>query len=90
MADVKDGGPAFSYTLPPGAVPVLVNGRFNNAGMSKRFYAACAAMQAGLANPSAWYAPTSEEKASGITWAHKLAKEAFEVADALIEEEGKS
>lgn len=83
MADVKNGGPAFSYTLPPGSVPVLINGMFNNAGMSKRFYAACAAMRGDWAGPD----PFPNDAGSEVL--RNRAQLYLRMADALIEEEGK-
>lgn len=55
------------------------NAEAHYSGMSKRFYAACAAMQGILSNPAA--CPTTEEHFKNI------AEDAYKVADYLLKQE---
>lgn len=75
----KDGAPAFplnqTVTVSPDAAEL--DFQVSHPGMSKRFYAAVHAMQGIMANTGKYHEPSS------------IATEAFEIADALIEQEGK-
>ena len=55
-------------------------------GMSKRFYAACAAMQGMLAHSTRYHCRPED---SHLTWKQGLIKEAYELADELLRQEEK-
>lgn len=75
----KDGGPAFPVLVP-------VDYQFAEVGMSLRDYAAIKAMQGMLAH-STRYRPREQDK--HLHWHEALAKEAHEIADAMLAERGK-
>ena len=53
-------------------------------GMSKRFYAACAAMQGMLAHSTRYHCRKEDES---LTWKQGMIKEAYELADELLKQE---
>ena len=53
-------------------------------GMSKRFYAACAAMQGMLAHSTRYHCRKEDE---ALTWKQGIIKEAYELADELLKQE---
>lgn len=53
-------------------------------GMSKRFYAACAAMQGMLAHSTRYHCRPED---SHLTWKQGMIKEAYELADELLRQE---
>ena len=53
-------------------------------GMSKRFYAACAAMQGMLAHSTRYHCRKEDE---ALTWKQGMIKEAYELADELLKQE---
>ena len=66
-------------------------GHYNNyadisyQGVSKRFYAACAAMQGMLAHSTRYHCRPED---SHLTWKQGMIKEAYELADELLIQEG--
>lgn len=74
----NDGGPAYPTAKmipsPHGNYEVSAT----NPGMSKRFYAACAALQGFLARNNEWKGDASE-----------MAHAAFQMADVMLAEEGR-
>lgn len=59
-------------------------GEVQNNGMSKRFYAACVAMQGMLAHPTIYPCRKEDEH---LTWKEVMVKEAYEIADELLRQE---
>ena len=57
----------------------------NEIGMSKRFYAACAAMQGMLSHSTRYHCRTQD---SHLTWKQGMIKESYELADELLRQEG--
>jgi hypothetical protein len=57
-------------------------------GMSKHFYAACAAMQGMLANENLLAAITEKAQATNIHWTENVALHAGYMADELLKQEG--
>jgi len=55
------------------------------SGMSKRFYAACAAMQGMLSHSTRYHCRTQD---SHLTWKQGMIKESYELADELLRQEG--
>ena len=53
-------------------------------GMSKRFYAACAAMQGMLAHSTRYHCRKEDES---LTWKQGMIKEDYELADELLKKE---
>ena len=74
-----------------GQEPAFANGNKNTKdsdgtpnGMSKRFYAACAAMQGMLAHSTRYHCRKEDE---ALTWKQGMIKEAYELADELLKQE---
>ena len=70
------------------AFAAMAYGQYSNKfqeGMSKRFYAACAAMQGMLAHSTRYHCMTED---SHLTWKQGMIKEAYELADELLRQEG--
>lgn len=53
-------------------------------GMSKRFYAACAAMNGMLAHSTRYHC---REEDKSLTWKQGMIKEAYELSDELLKQE---
>lgn len=62
---------------------VIGNAPFGDVGMSKRFYAACAAMHGLLSNSAIIEALSSESETANI----KIIEASYELADLLLEKE---
>lgn len=62
---------------------------FNPMGMNKRFYAACAAMQAMLSNMTLIEIMTKKADLLEAHWSETLVSNAYILSDALLKQEGK-
>ena len=77
----------FEYSTFEGT-PLMQTRTFHHPmGMSKRFYAACAAMQGMLANSTYCSHLALDEKNGEKSMAVAIAKDAFELADELLRQE---
>ena len=85
MTTINDGGPAFPFGQISETTGQPVNG-FYDPGMSLRDYFAAKAMQGLLAHDTR-YRPRARD--SHMHWHGAMAKEAYELADAMLEQRRK-
>lgn len=75
---MNNGGPAFPRE------DYQTDDAPGQRGMTMRDYFAAQALQGITGNSQASWAPSREQQESGITWADMAAKEAYELADAML------
>lgn len=63
---------------------IIGNNMSGSFGMSKRFYAACAAMQGMLSHSTRYHCRPED---SHLTWKQGMIKEAYDLADELLRQE---
>lgn len=65
----------------------IVKQNKNPEGMSKRFYAACAAMQGLLANTEMMKLLANRAELASIDWRENLAIHSFQISDEILKQE---
>jgi hypothetical protein len=85
--------PCLEYNEPGygDAIIITINGEKNiipfKEGMSKRFYAACKAMQGILSNSEAYKVITEDADNQNKCWGEMIIKQSYQFADELLKQE---